>query len=187
MQERSSGSASLVQGIVAHHGHVKAETINISMPQNTVMSRKGKPVKAFRNVEAPLDIFEGRQDLLKRLHEKLKQCLVQKSAMRRTVALVAMGGMGKTETARKLAHNYRKHYKNVAWIDAETESSARESFLKIAQQLNLVYSHDVSGKTLADLVYRHISKHVKKSTLFIFDNTNQLETEGNVFGIFDLE
>ena len=164
-------------------GDFIAHTVSLSIVQNSAQS--SQPKKPIRIIEAPIHTFEGRHDLLEKIHEKLQQCLARDHFMRRIVALTAMGGMGKTETARKFAHQYRKVYENVVWIDSETESSAKESFTNIAKTLHIPYSNDADGKEVAERVHEHISAHFLQSCLLIFDNANQLKSDENVFGIWD--
>ena len=172
----------MAAGILAY-GDVNAQHISVNVAQT--VSQQRNPVTSFWTVEAPIHTFVGRKQLLEIAHTKLQDFLCQKHFMKRILALVAMGGMGKSETARKLAHKYREFYENVAWIDAETKSGAESSFRKIAKILNLSPSASTGGKELAELVYRHISDCVKKPSLFIFDNAIQLKTIGDTFGIFD--
>ena len=172
-----------VQAGLVVYGNVITQNLNVNVTQ--ISSQPQSAVTSFWAVEAPIHTFVGRQGLLKVIHEGLQELMREKHFMRRILALVAMGGMGKTETARKLADDYREFYENVAWIDAETEISVNASFLKIAKILNITHIDNTKGKELTELVYRHISEHVKKPSLFIFDNASQLQTDGDVFGIFD--
>ena len=165
---------------------IKTEKLHSSVTQNVFrLNEKEKPVDHFWTAEAPTQTLADRKELMETIHEKLKTCVNHLALIKRTVALVAMGGMGKTETARLFVQQNRNQFENVAWIDAETESSTRDSFQTVAKILKIPHSHDVEGKTLARQVYRHVSEHVKKPSLFVFDNTNQLKTEGNTFGILE--
>ena len=93
--------------------------------------------------------------------------------------------MGTSKTARKFVDKCRKYFKNVALVNAENESSGRESFIRMARVLNITHSPDISGHALSELVYKHVSRHVKSPTLFILDNANRLKVEGNIFGAFN--
>lgn len=173
-------------GLVADRD-VNAHRLNVQVAQTLAQpNQPNNPVTSFRIIQAPVEPFEGRQALLKEIHEKLQKRSRERHYAKRMVALVGMGGMGKTETARKIALDYRRHYKNVAWIDAETEASARECFFKIAETLKIPLPiHNVEGRQLASLVYRHISNHVNEPILLIFDNVIQLKTDGSAFEIFN--
>ena len=182
---QTNNDSNQIQGIEAN-GDVIAKNINVNIGHGSAQTSQGSHMNYFWTVEAPVVFFVGRTELLKQVHKKLQELLPNRHFMRRIVALVGMGGMGKTEIARKLAHQYRDHYKNVAWIDAKTKKSVRDSFLKIAEILELPgASSETRGEKLAHLVYRHISEHVKTTTLFIFDQANQLKTAGYVTGIND--
>ena len=100
--------------------------------------------------------------------------------------MVGLGGMRKTEAAKQLAHQYRKFYKNVAWIDAETQTSAETSFSQLLQDLGLTNSFESETNRLAKLVYRHMSQQFEEPTMLIFDNANQIKTRGKYLWYFRL-
>ena len=95
--------------------------------------------------------------------------------------------MGKSEIARKLVQEHENQYENVAWINADTEISTKESFHKIACALKIRHHHreDAEGRQLAELVYHHLDENIKKRALFIFDNAAALRTEESAFGILE--
>ena len=73
--------------------------------------------KIFRIIALPVHAFEGRQELLTEVNEStgLPASKALHEADRRF--LVGIGGMGKTETARKLVEKYDSFCENVVWID----------------------------------------------------------------------
>ena len=144
-----------------------------------------KPVKGVWNAPAPIETFVGRYDVLDTVKDKLKSCASEQHYMRRIVALVAMGGMGKTEAARKFSHKYKTQYENVAWINAETEDSLKASFEELCEHFELPHSSKATGEVLAQRVYAHLGQTFEQPTLFIFDNASRLKTEGEVCGIYD--
>ena len=73
--------------------------------------------------------FLNRAELLDQVHEKLK-----KQTGIQTVALIGMGGAGKTTLARQYAHQIKAY---VIWeINAETHESLKKSFENLAQALS---------------------------------------------------
>ena len=142
-------------------------------------------MKNLWTAPAPTQTFVGREDLMESAHKKLQRCGSQHHHMSRMVALVAPEGMGKTETARAFAQKYEAEYENVAWVDAGTEISLRASFLRMAKILKIPYLDRDTGKDLAELVYAHVSEHIEKPALFIFDNAGGLKSKQNVLFTFD--
>jgi ankyrin repeat protein len=118
--------------------------------------------------------FTGRNDELKHLHDAL-QSKGGQAVDKQITSISGLGGIGKSELARKYAYDYKKYYgDNVVWINAETQESLRESFLMLAKNLRIPTTEEREGKERD----RDIKSNVKDvykyfanvASLFIFDN-----------------
>ena len=101
---------SSAQGIGAGRDVIAGGSINVNLTQVHPPSRE--PVRHLRIVESPINTFEGRAHLLDLIHSKL-QGSSKDHYMKRMVVLSGLGGMGKSEIARKLVQKYREDYQNV--------------------------------------------------------------------------
>ncbi len=125
----------------------------------------------------PVKSFTGREKELNELHElvKLKRGLTVISQM---ATVSGAGGIGKSELARKYAYIRRNDFNNnVAWMNAETQESLRESFLMLAEDLKIPTTEERKGKE-RDRDIKSIVKDVYKyftnvASLFIFDNAEK--------------
>ena len=150
---------------------------------------KQPPATSFRIIQPPVRDFQGRQKLLKTINKALK-CRCSSSEhdwLGHTVALVGFGGMGKSELARKFVQNYNKKFRNVAWINAETNKTMTRSFTVLAEVLQLArddHSGDNNGIEMARQIFRHLGQKIP-SSLLIYDNAQRLKSMAGEFGIFE--
>jgi tetratricopeptide (TPR) repeat protein len=79
--------------------------------------------------------FTGRDDILNTLYRQLHDS--QTAAISQTQAISGLGGIGKTQTAVEYAYRYRDDYRYVFWVRADTELELTNSYVAIAQTLNL--------------------------------------------------
>jgi DNA replication protein DnaC len=87
----------------------------------------------------PLSLNEkliGREDELKRVADALDP--QEGNPQSRSLALYGMGGVGKTTIARQYANNARDRYEVIFWISADNMAKMTQSFLEVAQKLELV-------------------------------------------------
>lgn len=84
---------------------------------------------ALYNVPPRNSLFEGRQELLVALSEKL--------AADHRVAFSGLGGIGKTEAIVEYAYRHRQQYRCTFWVSAGTRESLAAGFTKIAEFLDL--------------------------------------------------
>jgi ankyrin repeat protein len=125
----------------------------------------------------PVKSFTGREKELYELHElvKLKRGLAVISQM---ATVSGAGGIGKSELARKYAYIRRNDFNNnVAWMNAKTQESLRESFLMLAEDLKIPTTEEREGKerdrdikSVVKDVYKYFTK---AASLFIFDNAEK--------------
>lgn len=129
------------------------------------------------NMRESVKLFTGRVGELEDLHERLQneggQVVISQVA-----TVTGLGGIGKTELARRYAQEYIEDYGgNVIWINSETQQSLRGSFKELAKELNMTTREEIDGnmqerdvKSIAKDVYKYFSD-VK--SLFIFDNAEE--------------
>ena len=75
------------------------------------------------------DDFTGRTDLLLRLRDTVREHPL--------VALVGLGGIGKTQLAAEYVHRFRSSYQLIWWITAETVRTVEGSVEDLAQAVNI--------------------------------------------------
>lgn len=119
--------------------------------------------------------FTGRVDELNCLEAATINCQdIPDSKSSKIVAVFGLGGIGKTQLVRKFIEKHRTHYKNVIWINAETESSMVDDFTNLAEN-HLEISTKVEGKlkdveTLLEQVFNKLST---LPTVVVFDNVDE--------------
>ena len=139
-----------------------------------------------RTVKATLPTFQGRVDLMKRIHSKLIECSKSDHSLHRIAAVVGFAGMGKSELVRKFVDVYKAEYPNVAWIDSTTEQGLRQAFRTVAQALRLPEDKRETTADLTKRVFLHVGRHAN-SSLFVYDNASSLKSpsDGGEIGIFE--
>jgi hypothetical protein len=132
-------------------------------------------------VRAPVKSFTGRDDELKHLHDALPSKGGQ-AVVSQITSIRGLGGIGKSELARKYAYDYKKYYgDNVVWINAETQESIRKSFQGLAtQKLRIPITEKKDEKeqerdikSIVEDIYKYFQN---AESLFIFDNAEQYES-----------
>ncbi|CAL8075698.1 unnamed protein product [Orchesella dallaii] len=121
----------------------------------------------------PVKLFTGREKQLEDLHKKLQQGTTKLAVISQMATIAGLGGIGKTELARRYIQKYGKEYdNNVIWISAQTEQTLTESFRKLATDYLKITLLNVDGKercmtTVISEVYKYFEG---KQCLFVFDN-----------------
>ncbi|KAK0705593.1 P-loop containing nucleoside triphosphate hydrolase protein [Lasiosphaeris hirsuta] len=111
--------------------------------------------------------FIGREGTLDTLKRKL---FLENEA--RTVALVGLGGVGKTQVALQLAHWVKVHKPeySVFWVPALSEATFEQAYTEIAKKLAI---HKSSGDgDPKDLVRQHLSSSSAGRWLLVVDNAD---------------
>ncbi|PZO38967.1 MAG: tetratricopeptide repeat protein [Shackletoniella antarctica] len=115
--------------------------------------------------------FTGRDQVLTTLYQQLHEG--QKAVISQTQAISGLGGIGKTQTAVEYAYRYRDDYRYVFWVRAGTELELTQSYVAIAQRLNLPLK-DAENQ---DETVRSVRVWLGRESewLLIFDNADQPE------------
>jgi len=111
--------------------------------------------------------FVGREDIIKRLHEKIQGI----RDPTRVVSLQGLGGQGKTAIAVQYAHLYgSSSYKLVFWVDASTERSVGSACQRIVRERELIQGVDViTDQQAVEAVTRYLQSP-EAECLILFDN-----------------
>lgn len=113
--------------------------------------------------------FTGRHDILDKLKEKL---FVSKECQK--LAVVGLGGVGKTQVALQLAYwvkDCQPDY-SVFWVPAQSDESFEKAYIEIARRLNIQSRRD---EDLKESVRRHLESENAEKWLLVVDNADDME------------
>lgn len=138
------------------------------------------------DVKPPIQSFLGRKRKLHELHHLSRQTQPENVVFQKMTVICGLGGVGKTQLVAKYIQNYLKEYNyNIVWINAETFESLLSSFTRLACELGIyltVEGNKKDGRTIVNEVYKFFAR---KTSLFIFDNANQLCSKDGIQGIYE--
>ena len=122
-------------------------------------NREGMWHKVPENVPT----FTSRHEEITHIQEILKTVKNNKDS---GIILHGMGGVGKTEVAIRFCRTYHKDYDNILWVDMESDSNAKSSFLEIANSLQL----EILNLSLDSIIQKIYQFFSSQETLVILDN-----------------
>ncbi|MGL9758152.1 MAG: tetratricopeptide repeat protein [Wolbachia sp.] len=132
-------------------------------------------------VRNPVGLFTGRKTELEKLHESIQESQGVATIISQLASISGLGGVGKTELARKYIEKHSKDYSNnIIWINAETYETMAQSFLKLAKGLLGIPTEDRDIESIVRDIYAFFAK---RKSLFVFDNAEEYRSEGQDAGI----
>ncbi|KAH8669663.1 hypothetical protein BGZ60DRAFT_564114 [Tricladium varicosporioides] len=114
--------------------------------------------------------FTGRESQLTQLTENLFQ------QVRTTkVAIIGLGGVGKTQLLLELVYRVREKYKNCAviWIPATNKESLQQAYIEVAQKLGITEWKEKKAN-VKRLVQDYLSNENAGQWLLVFDNADDI-------------
>ncbi len=122
------------------------------------------PERVFDIPYARNDLFTGRGDLLKRLHDHFRQ--------QRAAAINGLGGIGKTQAALEYAYRHKDEYPYVFWANAAGDVTLSDDFVKTARLLRLPEKDEADQTVVVEAVKSWLAEH--DGWLLILDNADDL-------------
>ncbi|GLV42002.1 uncharacterized protein CBL_05040 [Carabus blaptoides fortunei] len=151
MNDDCQETGSLKQNVEVNSVDTFNQTIN--MPAGTVSNRHDIQIDYC---PVPVREFTGRQKELEELKKMFEDHQV--------IAVVGMGGVGKSQLARKYAELNKNTYQYLLWIQADTTEKLNSSFQELADKL------DVKATNKNILLNGIYQAFTKGRALLIFDN-----------------
>jgi tetratricopeptide (TPR) repeat protein len=142
--------------VLAAENQEKQATAQSPRPQNMPYASLGS-------------LFKGRGETMRRLRERLQGELGDR------VALLGLGGIGKTRLAVEYAWQYQSEYSALLFVQADTPASLEANLAALceAQVLNLPEQRAQEHKVRLQAVLDWLAQHL--SWLLILDNVDTLE------------
>jgi hypothetical protein len=137
-------------------------------------------ISIWFDIREPVESFTGRVGQLDNLHRILQG--KSETLISQVICVNGLGGVGKSELARKYINEYSQTYdNNIVWINAESYQSLEESFRRLARDKLRISTKNANGEgkeisSIVEDVYKFFSN---RKSLFIFDNAEKRRTQVN--------
>ncbi|MBM3739979.1 MAG: hypothetical protein FJW39_29825 [Acidobacteria bacterium] len=123
---------------VAFEQHAFRALLETQQQILTALRVPAPPAKIF-DIPRPTEHFQDRPELLAQIESALATPGVSVTAI---TALHGLGGIGKSQLARRYAHLHPDRYQVAAWLDAETEVALMAGLGRLASLLRLPPEQD---------------------------------------------
>ena len=124
--------------------------------------------QTFHNIPYPRNLyFTGRDEELDKIYSFF---VGSKSNAIRSLALVGMGGIGKTQLAIEYAYRYKDQYSAIYWFQADDRDLLLYSIVELAEQRIPEQSNHDDPKTVAENLKHYLEK--QSGWLLIVDNAD---------------
>lgn len=139
-------------------------------------ARRGIPI--WFGVRNPVESFIGRAEQLDNLHRILQG--EDKTVIPQVISISGLGGVGKSELAKKYINEYSQKYDNkVIWINAGSYQTLVESFRSLACDKLRISTKNANGEekeisSIIEDVYKFFSNG---KSLFVFDNAEKYKSQ----------
>jgi hypothetical protein len=128
---------------------------------NGNQDRPSVPQRGYERYSVPIPIvatYTERDSLSRKLVRRLQRPF-RGTELAHGVAVIGLGGTGKTQLVLRYIEKHKAAYDAVFWIDAQNEGTARSSFEHCCQQLNLPIQGHTDKKALHDSPFVHMFFH----------------------------
>lgn len=115
--------------------------------------------------------FTGRKAFLHQLYKQLHT--EHHIALTQRHVVSGLGGIGKTQTALEYIYLFRREYRSIFWINAETSEMLMADYLALAHLLQLPEKSSSDQNILREAVKRWFQ--TSNDWLLVFDNVENLE------------
>ena len=115
----------------------------------------------------PVKNFIGRKLQLRQISSTFT---LQSRDQPQILILYALGGQGKTQIVLQYCKSSRKHYRGIFWVNASSETLAKQSYNNIAAALKLSSSNEVGHEYQTINNIKEYLENWEENWLLVFDN-----------------
>ena len=111
--------------------------------------------------------FTGRNSFLEQLFDMLGASRMNNRYPGR-LALIGMGGIGKTQIALEFAYRYRSSYDSIYWISGDSQASLLDGYMELATKAKIKIPEDLQPIEIAKMVLSWLGRN--ENWLLVVDN-----------------